>query len=197
MFGGQISLDDFAVRRINWSPKSENIAEILSEVNLLPKSVLFVDDNPVERASVKQAFPDIRTMGANPYLWRRILQWSSETQVVSVTEEASRRGEMVKAQVQREQLRKVSTRSEFLESLGVRVAVSEIDSIERASFPRASELLNRTNQFNTTGVRWAATDAASYFDSDGSFFTMTVTDKFTAYGLVGLSARNLAASISS
>lgn len=186
VFRGRLNLDDFAVRKINWSPKSENISEILSEVNLLPKNVLFIDDNPVERSHVKQAFPDLRVIGANPYLWRRILLWSAETQTAGVTGESSRRSEMIKAQVEREQLRKKVSREEFLASLGVSVAISEIVAVDDPAFARALELLNKTNQFNTTGVRWTAAEALAYFESGGSFFTLTVADKFTAYGLVGV-----------
>jgi predicted enzyme involved in methoxymalonyl-ACP biosynthesis len=46
---------DFHFRILSW-PKSKNIAEILEAVNLLPKNALFVDDNPVERASAKEAW---------------------------------------------------------------------------------------------------------------------------------------------
>ena len=70
---GRFSFDDFAVSKINWLPKAHNIEEILSEVNLLPHNALFVDDNPVERAAVQAAFPEIRAIGSSPYTWRRIL----------------------------------------------------------------------------------------------------------------------------
>src|SRR5207248_10190921 len=53
IYGDLIRLEDFAVRRINWQPKAENVEEILAQVNLLPKSVVYIDDNPVERAAIK------------------------------------------------------------------------------------------------------------------------------------------------
>ena len=57
IYGNLIRLEDFAVAKINWRPKADNIEEILGEVNLLEKSVLFIDDNPVERASIKAGLP--------------------------------------------------------------------------------------------------------------------------------------------
>src|SRR6185503_5897760 len=75
----KLKLEDFAVIKINWQPKAANLEAMLREVNLLPKNVVFVDDNPVERESIKRAFPGIRTLGSYPYLWRRILLWSPET----------------------------------------------------------------------------------------------------------------------
>ena len=58
-----LTLDDFVIRKINWQPKAINIAEILQETSLTAKSVVFVDDNLVEREAVKTAFPDIRVIG--------------------------------------------------------------------------------------------------------------------------------------
>ena len=85
LYGGRFSIKNFVATRINWNPKAVNIAEILKDVNLLPGSVLFVDDNPVERAAVKAAFPDIRVMDAPLAHWRRILLWAPELQQPLIT----------------------------------------------------------------------------------------------------------------
>jgi len=50
LYGGRLELADFASVKINWQSKAENIAQILKETNLLPRNVVFLDDNPVERA---------------------------------------------------------------------------------------------------------------------------------------------------
>src|ERR1700678_1305369 len=94
---GRLRLDDFAIRKINWRPKVENLEDIIREVNILPRGVVFIDDNPVERAGVKAALPEVRVLGAHPYLIRRILLWAPEMQVGVVTEESARRTEMVQA----------------------------------------------------------------------------------------------------
>lgn len=75
-----LSLEDFSSVKINSIPKAQNIVEICKEFNIKPESVVFVDDNPVERAAVASTLPDIRVIGGNPYLTRRILLWSAETQ---------------------------------------------------------------------------------------------------------------------
>ncbi len=186
IFRNRILLSDFAVRKINWKPKVENLEEVLREVNLLPRSVVYVDDNPVERAAVKAAFPDVRVLGSHLYYLKRILQWSAETQVALVTEESSRRTEMVRAQVDRESLRSQASREEFLAQLQVKVQLSEINEQGHPKFARALELINKTNQFNTTGRRWTSDECSEYFASGGYFATFTVEDKFTAYGLVGV-----------
>ena len=184
---GRLSLDDFAIRRINWRPKAENMAEILEHVNLLPGNVVYIDDNPAERAAIKAAFPDIRVIGGNPVTWRRQLLWAAETQVATITTESAGRTEMVRAQVAREEKRRSLSREEFLASLQVRVTLFAVDDIKHPRFPRTLELINKTNQFNTTGKRWTQEECAQAFASgDVRFYAFDVTDVYTSYGLVGV-----------
>jgi FkbH-like protein len=183
---GRIRLDDFAVRKINWAPKVQNVEEIISEINVLPRNVLFIDDNPVERASVKAAFPEIRVMDGRHFFWRRTLLWAAETQVAMVTSEAARRTQMVQAQIERDASRRRLSREEFLASLAIKARLFEIDSANHPSFSRVFELLNKTNQFNTTGKRWTRTECSSALSQGHVFFAFEVEDKFTFYGLVGV-----------
>ncbi len=183
---GRIRLEDFVARKINWRPKVENLEEIIREVNVLPRNVLFIDDNPVERASVKAAFPDIRILDGHCYFWRRTLLWASETQVATVTNESVHRTQMVEAQIARDASRQRLPRDEFLATLGITVRLSEVNSIDHPSFQRVFELLNKTNQFNTTGRRWTRQELLSALTQGRTFFTFEVEDKFTFYGLVGV-----------
>jgi FkbH-like protein len=183
---GRIRLEDFATRRINWQPKAANLEDIIREVNVLPRNVLFIDDNPVERASVKAAFPDIRVLDSRHYYWRRSLLWAPETQVATVTRESGLRTEMVQAQIEREGSRQRLSRPEFLASLGVAVRLFEVNSAEHPSFRRVFELLNKTNQFNTTGRRWTREECLAALSRGRTFFAFEAEDKFTPYGLVGV-----------
>jgi FkbH-like protein len=186
IFRGRLHLEDFAARKINWDAKVDNLAELLTEVNLLPRNVVYIDDNPVERAAVKAAFPDIRVLGADLYYLRRVLLWSAETQVPVITEESARRTAMVRAQVDRESLRSQVSREEFLAGLGVKVRMLEIRDVGHPRFARALELVNKTNQFNTTGRRRTLEECAELFGGGGYFTAFEVEDSFTTYGLVGV-----------
>ena len=179
------ALSDFAAVMINWEPKTQNMATLLETVNLLPRNVLFIDDNPVERAAMKAAYPDIRVTGRYPYYLRTTLLWSSETQVPFITDESSRRTEMVQAQVAREDRRKQMSREDFLRNAAPRVTMGLIDGEDHERFPRAFELLNKTNQYNTTGRRWTREELAAHFRTGAVLHTFEVEDSFTAYGLVG------------
>lgn len=183
IFSGQLEIDDFASVKIDWRPKADNLSEMLAEVGLLPGSVVFVDDNPVERASIKEAFPQVRTLGGTLYDIRRVLLWAPETQVPCITGESSARTAMVQAQTARENLRSKVSREEFLASLQLSITLDQITSSESARLGRAVDLINRTNQFNTTGERWKVTEMAAFLDADGGLLVADVADVYTRYGL--------------
>lgn len=181
-----LSLEDFASVKINWQPKAQNISEICKEFNIKPKSVIFVDDNPVERSAVTSALPDVRAIGGNPYLTRRILLWSAETQIARMTEESGKREEMIRGQMEREETRAVMDRSQFLASLKCKVSLINITSTDQPEFGRTLELTNKTNQFNTNGKRWSFEEIVEFLKNGGSILAFKVQDRFTEYGLVGV-----------
>ena len=186
IFQGRLQLEDFASVRINWNPKVQSIREILEETNLLPGNALFIDDNPVERDAVRREFPEIRILGEDLYGIREYLLTAPELDVPSITEESARRTEMIQAQSEREHTRSSMSREEFLQSLKLKVAHHVINHASGKEYERAFELLNKTNQFNTTGRRWTPEEILRFFAEGGVFHAFKVTDRFTAYGLVGL-----------
>ena len=185
VFRKYLTIEDFAVHRINWRSKTENMSEILEAVGLSSKHVVYVDDNPVERSAIKASFPEIRVLTGQPLTWRRILLWSPETQADGITTEATDRTMMVQSQLVRQEQRRTMPRSEFLRSLGMKVRLLEITSTLHPRFPRVLELINRTNQFNTTGLRWLRQDCMAAFAKGLKFIAFEAEDKFTEYGLVG------------
>lgn len=189
IFQGVFPFENFASVRINWDSKADNISSILSDVNLLSRNAVFIDDNPRERAEVKAAFPDIRVLGDNPYDIRRILLWSSESQVSHLTSEALNRTEMVKKQIDREVERKSLSKEEFLVSLSVNIIQHRIRSRDHGLFDRALELLNKTNQFNSTGRRWNEKELVEAMQNGGTIYAFEVSDKFTKYGAVIVAVR--------
>lgn len=181
-----IKLDDFVCVEIGWTPKAEAVGRIMTEVNLTAKNVVFVDDNPVERSSVQEVYPAIRTIGANPFHTRRVLLNSPETQLRVLTSESAQRDQMIRSQRDREAQRKMVSREEFLLNLNCRVDLRWVVSSNDPAFSRAFELLNKTNQFNTNGKRWTLIEIEQHFGRGGSVVAFDVKDKFTAYGLVGV-----------
>jgi FkbH-like protein len=93
---------------------------------------------------------------------------------------------MIRAQVEREKQRARLSREEFLATLDLRISLECLSSVREPLFVRALELINKTNQFNTTGARWSSADASAYFDQGGAFYVLRVQDLFTDYGAVGV-----------
>jgi len=181
-----LPLSIFAFLRINWRPKAENVAEVLKFVNVLPRSVVFVDDNPLERAAVESAFPDMRTLGANLYAIRRTLLWSAQTQVARIGAEAAMRTQSIQAQAVREADRQSLSHEAFMAKLDAKATLFEVLGPSDPAFPRTFELLNKTNQFNTTGQRWTQRELLELQSGGGKIYAFDFEDKYTKYGLVGV-----------
>lgn len=180
-----ISLDDFIAPKINWKPKSENVRAILSELNLTSKSALFVDDSPVERSEVLNGVPGIRAIGGNPFVTRRILLWSAETQRSVLTDESINRETSYRGIVARNAEMALMDRESFLQSLQIRIKIDRISDLDSPLLPRVLELANKTTQFNTTGLKWTPSELTDFIENHGSIFIFSVQDKFADYGLVG------------
>ena len=182
---GQIALSDFAVVKINFRSKAENLAEILREVNLRPQNAVMIDDHPVERAAIQAGVPGVRVLGSQLYYLKRVLLWSAETQSCVITPESVRKTEMVQAQLQRESVRKKLSHEEFLHTLQLRVSLSELRDTKNVHMSRALELFNKTNQFNTTGARYTLEQCHQFFAAGRRLYVIQAGDRFTQYGLIG------------
>jgi FkbH-like protein len=186
LYESRFSIENFVVRKINWASKQDNIRDILSMVNLLPRSVLFVDDNPIERSAIKMAFPDMRVMDAPLACWRRVLLWSAETQQAAITEESIARTDMIQAQIKRDEISSSMDRHTFLNSLNLKITVYRVCDSGDIRFSRCFELLNKTNQFNTTGIRWTPAEIGRFFSNNGYIIAVDAADKYVNYGIVGV-----------
>jgi FkbH-like protein len=103
-----------------------------------------------------------------------------------ITDESARRTEMVKAQIGRDRAGAGMSRQAFLATLGLKMHIAEIRSTDDRHFQRALELINKTNQFNTTGARRTLEECIRSFQSGTTFFSFELQDKFSHYGLVGV-----------
>jgi len=188
LYGKIFPLSNFVSKKFSWASKVTSIEEILRETNILPANCLFVDDNPLERDQVKNAFPDIKIMDAPIYNWRRTLLWAPELQVPYITEESKSRTETIQGMIQRETIKETySSEDDYLRELGITITAERISAINHKRFPRAFELLNKTNQFNTTGKRWDERELNAYFVDGGVMFGFDVSDKFNNYGITAVS----------
>src|SRR5262249_11615684 len=58
-----VTEDDIFPMETNWGRKSESVARILKTWNVGADAVVFIDDNPMELAEVRAAFPEMECIG--------------------------------------------------------------------------------------------------------------------------------------
>ncbi|WP_414041648.1 HAD-IIIC family phosphatase [Acidithiobacillus sp. M4-SHS-6] len=182
---GRLRWEDFASIHINWQPKSENIRQILAELNILPEHALFIDDNPLEIAEVQRVFPQLRTLTGDPQGWRMDLLYGVPFQMPKLSEEAARRTELLQAKIERDQAMLSSDRESFLRDLQLRADIRQMTPSD-TGFDRALELLNRTNQFNTTGQRWTIAELEGFLADEGHLWVLQASDHLAKHGLVAV-----------
>lgn len=183
---GILKPDDFIVIKANWEPKSRNIAEIAEELNILPDSLVFVDDNPAEREIVAArvsgvAVPDIGT----PEQYIRRLDHAGYFEVTDLSEDDRKRNEMYKANMARQrQQMNFGDYGEYLRSLAMKGTIRAFEPMYMA---RIAQLTNKSNQFNLTTRRYTQGDIER-FANDDTYVTRygKLEDKFGDNGVVSV-----------
>lgn len=188
---GKLKEDDFVLIKANWDPKSENLKAIAAELNVLPESLVFVDDNPAEREIVKKQLPGTRTPEMDsPEHYIRILDHSGFFEATLISEDDKKRNEMYKANIQRASLEEsFSDYGEYLKSLEM---TADIAPFEKMYIPRIAQLTNKSNQFNLTTKRYTQDDIEQAA-ADQANITLygRLKDKFGDNGIVSLVIGNI------
>lgn len=179
--------DDFAHVKINWDDKAKNVAELAADLNLGLQSVVFIDDNPVERARVRDALPEVLVpeWPQDKTLYKSALLALNCFNQPVLTSEDARRGQMYRDEERREQLKtEVGSIDDWLKSLGMEVTV---EPLQPANLARAAQLLNKTNQMNLSTRRMTEAELQQWAAQPGhQLWTVNVSDKFGDSGLTGI-----------
>lgn len=180
---------DFAGWRINWLDKATNIKELVEELNLGLDSVVFIDDNPAERARVKESLPQVTVPDwpADKMLYTQALHALRLFDRPSVTDEDLGRTEMYVAERARTESKSSSVSMEdWLASLQLKVTYEPLGP---GNIKRAAQLFNKTNQMNLTTRRMTETELLSWGQQKNhAMYAYRVADRFGDYGLTGLAA---------
>jgi FkbH-like protein len=151
---------DVAAFVANWDDKAANLKTIAARLNIGLDSLVFVDDNPVERARVRESLP----MVAVPELPEDAVQFvhclanAGYFESVGFTHDDRQRAEQYAANAKREALQESSENmDDFLRGLKMSVAFGPVEAVDLA---RITQLINKTNQFNTTARRYTGEEMA-------------------------------------
>jgi FkbH-like protein len=178
---------DFAALKINWSPKAQNIADLAEDLDIGTDSIVFIDDNPVEREAVRTALPEV-TVPDFPAdtcelasFFERVYKDCFFT--LESTAEDRKRTATYLANAKRAAERTATPSiEEFLAGLGTKIFLTRAGDED---LPRVAQLTQKTNQFNLTTRRYTEQELRALQTTPGTeVFIASVADKYGDNGKV-------------
>ena len=181
--------EDFVAWRIDWNDKAANIASMVDALNLGLASVVFIDDNPAERARVREALPEVLVpeWPADRMLYADTLRAMDCFDTTGVSAEDRARTDMMQSEGEREAARSsLGSLEEWLAGLGLRVVIEPFAAENRK---RIAQLFNKTNQFNLATRRLTEAEIEAWLaGGERALFGFRVSDRYGDSGLCGIAS---------
>ncbi len=174
----------FAAIRANWDEKARNIESIAQELNIGTESMVFFDDDQLQREMMRDQHPEVGVpeFSIPPEDYVRTLYALDVFNQPSLTEEDLQKGKMYAEERQRKEvLGTAKDIKEYIAELGIGITVALNDE---QLIPRISQLTQKTNQFNVTTKRYSEGDIRKLMEDGARIFSGNVSDKFGDYGTV-------------
>ena len=176
---------DIAAFVANWNDKAANLRAIAEQLNIGLDSLVFVDDNPAERARVRESLPMVAVpeLPSDAALYVRCLADGGYFEAVAFTADDQHRAEQYAKNAQRESLRgTVQSIDEYLRALDMTLAFGAIKSVDLG---RVAQLINKTNQFNPTTRRCTVEELTETAGApDNIALQFRLVDRFGDNGLI-------------
>ena len=170
----------------NWGDKATNLRAIAAALNIGLDALVFLDDNPVERAQVRRELPMVAVpeLPADPALYPRTLLAAGYFEAVGFAQEDRDRADQYAANAERAAFAGTSDMAGYLASLDMIADFRAFDAVNRA---RIAQLINKSNQFNLTTRRYTEAQVAA-LEADPSKLTLQVrlTDRFGDNGMISV-----------
>ena len=152
---------DIAAFLANWNDKTENLHAIAMRLNIGLDSLVFVDDNAVERERIRHSLPMISVpeLPPDPAQYVRCLADAGYFEAVAFTTEDRDRARQYAENAERDALLELAqSMDEFLRGLKMSVVYGPFTAVDHT---RIVQLINKTNQFNTTTRRYTSEEITS------------------------------------
>jgi FkbH-like protein len=177
----------FAATYINWNDKASNMKALAKELEIGLDSLVFIDDDPVNRELVRQEFPEVTVieMPADPSQYVPTLLQLTDFNTFQLTDEDLKKGEMYAQQRQRNaRAAAITNLDDILKELNM---VVTLEMANEFTIPRIAQLTQKTNQFNMTTRRYQV-EQIEEFARDPHYIVVGVgvEDKFGDNGLTGV-----------
>ena len=178
--------DDIVNYRINWKPKWTNILEIADEVGISTRNILFIDDNPIEREEVRQNLPEVMILELpdDPALYTEALFNSPYIDIYELTQEDSKRTKnYISGKKILDSRKKYSNAEDFYAFIEPKLQIYSLNTVNLA---RTVQLINKTNQFNTTAIRYNKKELEEIHNNGNDIFVLGLEDKFSELEVIGV-----------
>lgn len=181
----ELRLEDIAIRRIGWGPKPRAIQEIAAELGFALDAVIFVDDDSVECALVREQFPDLAVFqvpGSPEDIPAALAHEWAFDQMVVTEDDRLRADRYAQENRRREVMGESDDYADFLRRCRTEI---NIERLTEAYLERAAQLTLRTTQFNMTSEAFTPASLRSFLEV-GEGWVVHVRDRFGDYGTVGV-----------
>ena len=182
-----LRLEDFSAFEANWDDKATNLRCVATKLSLGIDSLVFLDDNPLEREWVRSQLPDVAVveLSGSAANYVRDLDAGRYFDVLAISEEDRQRAEMYRRDHQREAARaQAGSLEEFLTGLDMQATTSRVTGENLA---RVTQLVNKTNQFNLTTRRYTEAQVSAIAAAPRAWTgVFELSDRFGHHGIVGL-----------
>jgi FkbH-like protein len=175
--------DLFVAKKIDWNDKPVNLQALAKELNIGIDSFAFFDDSPFERELVSKSLPKVTVFPEWAIKDALILP---QFEPLPLTKEAANRSEMMQAEEQRNADEKgfQGEKEDFLRMCQMKLWIREADD---ENVNRVFEMIQRTNQLNTTTKRYTLKEVEDFHkSSDYAIYVADLVDKYGEYGTIGL-----------
>jgi FkbH-like protein len=187
--------EQFASIQINWADKVANMRAIAEDLNIGLDSLVFVDNDPLNRQQIRQALPEVFVLELpdDPSGYLPALENLNEFNTLQLTEEDLYRNRSYAVRREMKQAASAATDiAAYLKELSIEVIFQKANEF---SLPRLAQLTQKTNQFNMTTRRYTLEQIARLAaDSQHRVISVSVQDKFGDHGIVGLLILDLTSS---
>lgn len=179
--------DDFTIFMANWENKADNIRRIRESLEIGYDSMVFLDDSPFERNSVRCMLPDVIVpeLPEDPADYVRVLSELNLFETTGFSAEDNARSELYRVEFERRSAAgNFSNVEEYLASLNMRI---EVARFEPSQIGRIAQLIQRSNQFNLTTRRHNERECEAMMQ-DASCIPLyaRLHDRFGDHGLISV-----------
>ncbi len=179
-----LKLDDISCFIANWEDKASNLRKIADELNIGIDSLVFFDDNPMERELVKKFLPEVWVVNVpvDSANYASVLAFENPFEWSCLTKEDVSRSQSYVQNKQRITSISYNDYNEYLQDLEMQACIKYSVSND---FSRFLQLINKTNQFNLRTKRYNEAQIEQFsLDKDYCFISISLSDKFSDYGII-------------